>query len=415
MTARPPKFLSAQIDRFYRKRLFTHPQKAGHPFWYSLHAADCNSICLQSNDYLNISAHPAIRQAAVNALQGDRAAAVMSQVILVTQHDACEQRKLEARLGEFIGMGSGILFQSGYDANVGLMQTVAPRGLPVYVDQQAHASLYQGIHAAEAVPVRVKHNNTSDLRDKLKAGGPGVIAVDSIYSVSGSRCPLSEVVDLAEEFGCLLIVDESHALGTHGEQGRGLVHHLGLTERVPLVTASLAKAFATRAGFVACDEGLTEYLRFTAFPSIFSTALMAHELPPLQATLEVIMREEFRRTNLWRNTKRARQAVADAGYDIGNGTEQIIGIRCGPIRAAVQLRDALESRGVFGSLFWYPATEWREAVLRLSVNADLRSEDIECLGTALRSARDHLDGSMPALSHGRSCKSSFDGLLTSVT
>ena len=414
MTARTPKFLSAQIDRFYRKRLFIHPQKAGHPFWYSLHAANRNSVCLQSNDYLNISAHPAIRQAAMDALQDERSAAVMSQVILVTQRDGCEQRRLETRLGEFIGLGSGILFQSGYDANVGLIQAVAPRGIPVYVDQQAHASLYQGIHAAEAVPVRVKHNNTADLRDKLKAGGPGVIAVDSVYSVSGSRCPLSEVVDLAEEFGCLLIVDESHALGTHGEQGRGLVHQLGLTARVPLVTASLAKAFATRAGFVACDEGLTEYLRFTAFPSIFSTALLAHELPPLQATLDVILQDEFRRTDLWRNTSHARRVVTEAGFDIGNGTEQIIGIRCGPIRAAVQLRDALESRGVFGSLFWYPATEWRESILRLSVNAAIRSEDIERLGAALRDARDHLDETMPALSHGRSYNSHRVGLLTSA-
>ena len=386
MTARLPRFLAAQVERFYRKRFFDHPGRQGLPFWYSLHPMDERAINLQSNDYLGLADHPARREAAIRALSATQDA-VMSQVFFVGRHGASEQQRFERRLGEFIGPGSGVLFPSGFDANVGLLQAVAQRGQPVYVDQQAHASLYQGIHAAEAVAVRVLHNDVADLRSKLLAGGPGIIVVDSVYSASGSRCPLCEVADLADEFQCLLIVDESHALGTHGDDGRGLVQALGLTARVPLVTASLAKAFVSRAGFVACDEGLTEFLRFTAFPSIFSTTLLPHELAPLHATLDVVISDEFRRGALWRNTRRARQVITDAGYDVGNGTEQIIGIRCGPVRDAVQLRDALEARGVFGSLFWYPATEWRHSILRLSVNARLTPGDIDRLGAALEDAR----------------------------
>lgn len=414
MTARTPRFLSAQIDRFYRKRFFDHPYRQGLPFWYSVHAMGTQAINLQSNDYLGLADNAARRDAAIGALAGPPESAVMSQVFFVGRKDGCEQRRFETRLGDFIGMGSGILFQSGYDANVGLLQAVAPRGLPVYVDQYAHASLYQGIHAAEAVQVRVRHNDMADLRDKLKAGGPGIIVVDSVYSASGSRCPLREVVDLADEFGCLLIVDESHSLGTHGDQGRGLVHDLGLTSRVHFVTASLAKALVTRAGFVACDEGLTEYLRFTAYQSIFSTALLPQELAPLHATLDVVIREGARRADLWRNTRHAREVVSAAGYDVSNGTEQIIGIRCGPVRAAVQLRDALEARGVFGSLFWYPATEWQQSILRLSVNALLQPGEIERLGQALQAAREIWDDSMPALAHGRSRISTREGMLASI-
>lgn len=390
-----------QVERFYRKRMFNHPGKPGHRFWYSLHAMGPGAINLQSNDYLDLTGHPRIRDAAVAALAQGRRSAVMSQVILVSQSDDCEQRRFETRLGEFIGLGSGILCASGYDANVGLLQALAPRGSPVYVDQEAHASLYQGIHAAEATPVRVRHNDTADLRDKLAAGGPGIVVVDSVYSVSGSRSPLQQVFALAEEFGCLIVVDESHALGTHGHQGRGLVHALGLTGRVHVVTASLAKAFAARAGFIACDESLTEYLRFTAFPTIFSTALLAHELPPLHATLDVVMGEEARRTALWNNTRQAREAITAAGYDIGNGTEQIIGLRCGPVQSAVRLRDALEARGVFGSLFWYPATEWRRSVLRLSINAGMRAGDVARLGEAMRAAQEEV-GNVSRSSGGRS-------------
>jgi len=401
MTARFPRFLTAQVERFYRKRGFKHPRKPQHPFWYSLHAMNAASINLQGNDYLGLADHPRIRDATITAMRTARSGAVMSQVFVVAQRDGCEQRRFENRLGEFIGLGSGVLCQSGYDANVGLLQAIASRGLPIYIDQQAHASLYQGIHVAEAVPVRVRHNDVADLRAKLVAGGPGIVVVDSVYSVSGSRAPLREVVELVEEFGCLLIVDESHSLGTHGEQGRGLVHAMGLTQRVHIVTASLGKAFAARAGFIACDDGLTEYLRFTAFPTIFSTALLPQELVSLHATLDVVEREEVRRLMLWRNTRQARQVIEAAGYDIGNGSEQIIGLRCGPVQSAVLLRDALESRGVFGSLFWYPATEWRQSVLRLSINARVTSAEITRLGEVMRAARDEMDEQMPVLAGER--------------
>lgn len=340
-----------QVERFYRRRGFKHPNRLERPFWYSLYAMGAGAVNLQTNDYLGLTDHPQIRDAAVTALMESKGSGVMSQVFLVGRQGGCEQRRFETRLGEFIGLGSGILCQSGYDANVGLLQAVASRGMPVYIDQYAHASLYQGIHAAEAVPVRVRHNDMGDLRDKLVSGGAGVIVVDSVYSVSGSRSPLRQVADLAEEFGCLLVVDESHSLGTHGTQGRGLVHELGLAQRVHIVTVSLAKAFVARAGFIACDESLTEYLRFTAFPTIFSTALLPHELAPLHATLDVVMRDEERRKALWRNVRQVRGAIEAAGYDVSNGSEQIVGLRCGPVRSAVRFRDALESRGVFGSLF----------------------------------------------------------------
>ena len=414
MNATIPPFLAAQVDRCYRKRLFRHPDRPGQLFWYSLHPMGQDALNLQSNDYLCLTGHPTIREAAINALSATPGTVLMSQLFAIGQGDASDQRRIEDRLGDFIGLGSGVLFQSGYDANVGLLQAVAQRGMPVYIDQHAHASLYQGIHAAQAAVIRTRHNDVADLRDKLLAGGPGVIAVDAVYSVGGSRAPLREIADLAEEFGCLLVVDESHSLGTHGPQGRGLVRELGLTGRVHFITVSLAKAFATRAGFVACAGELREFLRFTAYPSIFSTALLPHELPPLHATLDVVIQDEARRTALWRNTREARTAVEAAGFQVGNGTEQIIGIRCGPVRSAVVLRDALESRGVFGSLFWYPATDWRHSVLRISINASLTSADIARMGQALREAAEQLDETVPSLARNRPRASPADSLLSSI-
>jgi CAI-1 autoinducer synthase len=225
-----------------------------------------------------------------------------------------------------------------------------------------------------------------DLRGRLAEHGPGVIVVDSVYSVSGSRCPLPTVAQLAQEGGCVLVVDESHSLGTHGTDGEGLVRSLGLNDRVHFVTASLAKAFAYRAGFIACAARYVEFLRFNAFPAIFSSTLLEHEVARLDATLDVIAGEPQRRERLWRNTRQLRAGIASIGYDISNGSEQIIGIRSGAIPSAIALRDAMESLGVYGSPFWYPATDWRDAVMRLTVNAALTTEHIDRVLNALEHA-----------------------------
>ncbi|MCM5681956.1 quorum-sensing autoinducer CAI-1 synthase [Schlegelella sp. S2-27] len=388
--AATPNFLDQQIDRFFRKRFFDHPEKPGLPFWYSVEAPASASLSLQSNDYLSLAEHPHIVESTVASLRRHSSSSVMSPIFVFLRGGATPSARFEERLAQYVGMDAGILCQSGYDANVGLLQVVAQKGLPVYIDQYAHASLWQGIHAAEARAVHFKHNDTEDLRRLIVENGPGVIVVDSVYSTSGSVCPLARMADMAEEFGCVFVVDESHSLGTHGAHGEGLVHTLGLSDRVHFITSSLAKAFAYRAGFIACSERYVEYIRFTAFPAIFSSTLLEHEVARLDATLDVIASEPDRRTRLWRNTRLLRDGMTELGYDISNGTEQIIGIRSGPVLNAVALRDAMERRGIYGSLFWYPATEWRNAILRLTVNAGLNDYEIGRVLEAMEYARPFL-------------------------
>ncbi|PPE70678.1 quorum-sensing autoinducer CAI-1 synthase [Caldimonas thermodepolymerans] len=390
MTPTHPSFLDQQVDRFFRKRFFDHPRKPGLPFWYSVEQPAGDSLSLQSNDYLSLADHPHIIEATVRSLREEASASVMSPIFVFLRGAATPSARFEERLASYMGMEAGILCQSGYDANVGLLQVVAQQGQPVYIDQYAHASLWQGIHAAEAQAVRFPHNDTEELRQLVATHGPGVIVVDSVYSTSGSVCPLLAMVEIAEATGCVLVVDESHSLGTHGDRGEGLVRALGLSSRVHFVTASLAKAFAYRAGFIACSKRYVEYIRFSSFPAIFSSTLLEHEVARLDATLDVIAGEPQRRERLWHNTRRLREGIRALGYDISNGTEQIIGIRSGPVLNAVALRDALERRGVYGSLFWYPATEWRNAILRLTVNARLSDADIDRVLEAMEYALPYL-------------------------
>ena len=167
----------------------------------------------------------------------------MSAVFL--QQDS-PQHLLESKFARLLGSEDAIVTQSGWIANVGLVQTLAGPGVPVYLDMQAHASLWEGVLAAGATPVVFRHNDVEHLARQLGRHGPGVIAVDAVYSTNGSVAPLPELADIAGDTGCVLIVDESHSLGTHGPRGAGLVAALGLQDNVHFRTASLAKAFAGR-------------------------------------------------------------------------------------------------------------------------------------------------------------------------
>ena len=150
---------------------------------------------------------------------------LMSSVFL---QEGSRQHRLERKLADFLGSAACVLAQSGWAANVGLLQSLAGPGIPVYLDMQAHASLWEGVQSAQALAVPFLHNDSAHLRRQLERHGPGIIAVDALYSTNGSVAPLLEMVEMAERSGSMLIVDESHSLGTHGPQGAGLVARTGV-------------------------------------------------------------------------------------------------------------------------------------------------------------------------------------------
>jgi CAI-1 autoinducer synthase len=206
-----------------------------------------------------------------------------------------------------------------------------------------------------------------------------------VYSTTGAVARLPELVAVAEQHGCMILVDESHSLGTHGPGGTGLCAMLGLTDRVHFITASLAKAFAGRAGFFTMPAELRAYLMCHSYPSIFSSCLLPHEVAGLAATLDVIKAADEARRKLHANTRRMRAAFQEAGYPIHQGTEQIISLEAGTEADTLALRDALESRGVFGAVFCAPATSRNRAMVRLTLNAALTDAEMDHVAQAIRS------------------------------
>ena len=332
-----------------------------------------NAVRLDGNDYLSVTGHPSIVAAQVEAITRSSEFVVQSGVFLLQQHPT---RALEMSLAEWVGKEDAFVCQSGYSANVGLLQSIADANTPVYLDTQAHASLWEGAHAARAPAHAFRHNDPAHLDKMMTKNGPGVVVVDSVYSTTGSVCPLEEMLEVVEKHGSMILVDESHSLGTHGPSGAGLCAELGVTDRVHFISASLAKSVAGRAGFFTAPASMRYYILSSSFPNIFSSCLLPHEIAGLKATVEVLQKADLERARLKTITARVRDTLSGLGYPIHHGTEQIIALEAGTEPDTMRLRDELETRGVFGAIFCAPATSSKRALVRLTLNSALTEAEL---------------------------------------
>lgn len=382
---RMPEFVTRRMDDHYVTRV---EKLLGGEHMHVWTPPTPGAVMLAGNDYLCISNERALVDAQVHALQGTQGQMLMSSVFL---QEGSAQHRLEAKLAAFMEAEDGVLAQSGWAANVGLLQSIAEPGIPVYLDMMAHASLWEGVQSAQALPVPFLHNSPAHLERQLEKHGGGVIVIDALYSTNGSVAPLLEVVELAERSGSILVVDESHSLGTHGPHGAGLVVELGLTERVHFRTASLAKAFAGRAGFITCSSRFKGYFLSASRPAIFSSCLLNHELAFFDAAVDLIRQADGRRAALHRNTQEVRARLSGLGYCIEDGTEQIIALEAGPEPKTLVLRKALEARGIYGAVFCAPATPKNRSLVRLTLNCGMTKDDIDKLVEACAEMRDEVD------------------------
>lgn len=343
------------------------------------------SVMMQSTDYLSLSQHPDICFKHKQAIDKKDENMVMSAIFIQT-----EQLKpvFENQMADFMGMESCLLSTSGWSANIGLLQMICAPKLPVYIDFLAHRSLLEGARIAGAHIHPFKHNDVTHLRKQIKRYGVGLIVVDSVYSTIGSIAPLEAIYEMAEEFGCGLLVDESHSLGTHGPQGSGLISELGLRDRVDFVTASLAKAFAYRAGVILGPKSLTRILPFVSYPAIFSSRVLSHEIVRLEATLEVIREADEQRKKLYIQSRKLRAGLKHIGFNIRSNS-QIIALECRGEENTLRVRDFLEKRDVFGSVFCRPATGKNKNIIRFSMNSDITDKEITYVLKVCKAAFTH--------------------------
>lgn len=380
-----------RVNRFHRERLAIawggrHILHGGKP--------RPGDVVLTSNDYLALAREPHIVGAMCAALQYASGGAPPSGVFLHGPDHP--QIALETTLAEHMRAAGGILCQSGWDANAGLMQSIADSQTPVYVDHIAHMSLWHGAKTAGAPVYSFRHNFPGHLRDEIRKHGPGIIAVDSIYSSNGSRCPLTQICDVADETGSVLVVDESHSLGTDGPYGSGMVVALGLTDRVPFRIASLATAFAGRAGFVAANNiDFVDYFKMESDPAVFSATLLPHDIAGLVATLDVIRTDDWRRVRLREISAVVRRALMALEFDLEGSASHIVALQTGSDERTIAIRDFLEARGVFGSVLCWPATAPDRARIRFSLHAGLTDMQVDRLIQVCTEVRNNFGAMAP--------------------
>ena len=381
---RLPSFIESRVER-YTERV-TDVWGGRHLF----HQEACapGSVALHTNDYLQLSCHPEVVSARRDAVDLCRDPSVMSAVFLA---DSSPQRTLETELARFMGSEDAVLCQSGWAANVGLLQAIAGPETPVYLDFFAHMSLREGAECANAPIHSFRHNDLRHLDRCISRHGPGIIAVDSLYSTLGTLCPLTELARLAEKRRCVLIVDESHTLGTHGPQGAGLVADLDLGSAVLFRTSSLSKTFGARGGCIACPESFVDYFRLESRIAIFSSAVHSYEAWAFLRTLQVLRESDEARAVLRENAAALRRGLAAHGYPVGAGTEQIIALETGSEHRTLHVRDVLAERGIQAAPFLPPATPANRCLLRMTVTSGLNADDVARVIDVFGAIRDEVN------------------------
>lgn len=365
-----PDFLEERLKAFEEESI--NPRRNGKPLVLGKKPG-AGAIILQSNDYLHVSRHPDILHAQTAMLERTRQEPVMSAVFL---HEGSDKDLFETSMAAFAGFESSILCQSGWAANVGLMQVIADKNTPVYIDFFTHMSLWEGIKTSGATAYAFMHNDTGHLEKLVQQHGKGIILVDSLYSTTGDFAPLVVIIDIANRYDCVSVVDESHSLGTYGPHGAGLVASLGLTGRVHFITGSLAKAFAGRAGIIFSSKHFARCYPYMAYPAIFSSAILPYEIAGLSATLKVIIDGDERRAKLHENSAFLRSGLDSLGYSVFSQS-QIIALEPGTEPEMEILRDALEERNVFGSVFCAPATPKNRSLMRFSLHSALEKPQLQ--------------------------------------
>ncbi|MEG6138976.1 alpha-hydroxyketone-type quorum-sensing autoinducer synthase [Enterobacter kobei] len=378
MSQKPlPPFLEKRIKEHYQDRFINE--------WGGVHllkspSLSSSDVLLSSNDYLCLRKNKSLYFNMGEDISSD---VLMSSVFL---DESSFQTRVENEFSIFFNVQNSILCQSGWAANTGLIQSIADDTTPVYIDILAHMSFHDGVRLANAKSYVFAHNNVNNARKKISQYGPGIIVVDSVYSTNGSLCPLSDFATLAQELDCILVVDESHSAGTHGPEGRGIVNALKLNEKVDFITVSLAKAFAGRAGLITCSNKFKDYFLLESHPSIFSSALMNHDLKWFMNVIPVIVSSDIKREKLHFNSRQIRTSLNQLGYNVSSGTEQIIAVEIGSEKNVQSLQNSLQKKGVYGSVFCYPATTKNKALIRLTINSDLTDSDISRIVDAFKTS-----------------------------
>ena len=380
MRADPPRplaFVAGELEELRARGLWRWPRLLESPQEAVARYDGREVINLCSNNYLGLATHPALKAAAVEAIS---TYGVGSGAVRTIAGNMAIHQQLEAELAAFKHTESTLLFQSGFTANAGAVAALLGPDDVVVSDELNHASIIDGCRLSGAQKKIFPHKDVAAARRMLaEARGARrlLLISDGVFSMDGDMAPLPELVDAAEAHGAIMMVDDAHASGVVGRDGRGTVDHFGLHGRVHIQVGTLSKAFAGLGGYVAGTRTLVELLMHRARPLLFSTSYPPSVAASALAAVRLVQRHPELIARLWDNTRRFKDGLRRLGFDTGMSETPITPVIVGDEVRAMQLSDRLFEEGVFALGIAFPTVPRGRARVRTIVTAAHTPEHLD--------------------------------------
>ncbi|MDH5203522.1 MAG: pyridoxal phosphate-dependent aminotransferase family protein [Nitrospirota bacterium] len=333
-------------------------------------------IMVGSNNYLGLTNHPKVKEAAIEAIKKYGTGCAGSRFLNGTLDIHVN---LEEKLARFMGKEAALIFSTGFQVNLGVISALVGKDDVVIIDKMDHASIIDGCRLSFGEVKKFRHNDMTDLermlneyeeRDKL-------IVVDGIFSMEGDIANLPEIVSLAKKYGARIMVDDAHSIGVLGKNGRGTAEHFGLENEVDLIMGTYSKSLASIGGFISGSADIIHYIKHIARSFIFSASPPPASVASVSAALDIIKNEPERREKLWKNTRKMLKGFKELGFEVGASQTPIIPIVVGEDQDAFIMAMMLQEEGVFANVAVTPAVPAGRALIRTSYMATHTDEQLD--------------------------------------
>ncbi|GAB2529293.1 glycine C-acetyltransferase [Paramicrobacterium agarici] len=342
-----------------------------------------------ANNYLGLADHAGVRDAARAALDEWGFGMASVRFICGTQTQHIE---LERRMSEFLGTEATILYSSCFDANGGLFEALLGPDDAIVSDELNHASIIDGIRLCKAQRYRYRNRDLADLEEQLRSASTArfrAIVTDGVFSMDGHIAPLDGICDLAEAYGALVIVDDSHATGFVGEHGRGTPELCGVEDRIDVYTGTFGKALGgASGGYVSAHREIVDLLRQRSRPYLFSNSLAPSVVAGTLAALDLVQDADELRSQLAQNAAQFRSLMTDAGFDLVPGKHPIVPVMLGDATLAVDMAAHMNAAGIYVTPFSFPVVPRGKARIRVQLSAAHTSEQVRRCVDAFVAARE---------------------------
>ncbi|NCO67036.1 MAG: 8-amino-7-oxononanoate synthase [Nitrospirae bacterium CG_4_10_14_0_8_um_filter_41_23] len=333
-------------------------------------------IMVGSNNYLGLTNHPKVKEAAIEAIKKYGTGCAGSRFLNGTLDIHV---KLEEKLAGFIRKEAALIFSTGFQVNLGVISALVGKDDVVIIDKMDHASIIDGCRLSFGEVKKFKHNDMADLERLLTEyeDKDKLIVVDGVFSMEGDIANLPEIVALAKKYGARTMVDDAHSIGVLGKTGRGTAEHFGLEDEVDLIMGTYSKSLASIGGFISGSADVIHYIKHSARSLIFSASPPPASVASVSAAVDIIENEPERRETLWKNTRKMLKGFKDLGFEVGPSQTPIIPIVVGEDEKAFIMAMMLQEEGVFANVAVSPAVPNGRALIRTSYMATHTDEHLD--------------------------------------